>query len=164
MTSSSCWRLTTRPLLRRSASRSEYSFSVSGIRLPSFDTVRLCVASRKSPCRSSAYRVNKFLHTLVDPRAREAFRADEAVAMRAAGLTDVERGLLLRRDWRALMHYGVIFFLLEKLAAVSGLSNLHVYAAMKGQTPSDFQKTRNAPGAVYSVSGRDGSDGRPRRS
>jgi gallate dioxygenase len=84
--------------------------------------------------------------------------------MRAAGLTDVERDLLLRRDWRALMHYGVIFFLLEKLAAVSGLSNLHVYAAMKGQTLSDFQKTRNAPGAVYSVSGRDGSDGRAPRS
>jgi len=86
-----------------------------------------------------ACRINKFLHTLVDPCAREA--------LRAAGLTDVERDLLLRRDWRALMHDGVIFFLLEKLAAVSGLSNRHVYAAMKRQTLSDFQKTRNAPRA-----------------
>ena len=102
-----------------------------------------------------AYRINKFLHTLVDPAARAAFRADEALAMRDAGLSEVERDLLLRRDWRALMHYGVIFFLLEKLAAVSGLSNLHVYAAMRGQTLGDFQKTRNAPGAVYSVSGRE---------
>jgi len=75
--------------------------------------------------------------------------------MRGAGLSDIERDMLLRRDWRALMRYGVIFFLLEKLAAVSGLSNLHVYAAMRGQTLGDFQKTRNAPGAVYSVSGRE---------
>ena len=102
-----------------------------------------------------AYRINKFLHTLVDPAARAAFRADEGAALRAAGLSDVERDLLARRDWRALMHYGVIFFLLEKLAAVSGLSNLHVYAAMRGQSMSDFQKTRNAPNAVYSVAGRD---------
>ena len=109
-----------------------------------------------------AYRINKFLHTLVDPAARAAFRADEAAAMRAAGLSDVERDLLARRDWRALMHYGVIFFLLEKLAAVSGLSNLHVYAAMRGQSMSDFQKTRNAPNAVYSVSGRDAPAAKPR--
>lgn len=108
-----------------------------------------------------AYRINKFLHTLVDSRARETFRADEAMAMRAAGLSDVERDLLARRDWRALMHYGVIFFLLEKLAAASGLSNLHVYAAMKGQGMQEFLKTRNAPTAVYSVSGSEPSAGRP---
>ena len=61
----------------------------------------------------------------------------------------------MRRDWRALMYYGVIFFLLEKLAAVGGLSNLHVYAAMRGQSLADFRQTRNAPGAACSVSGRE---------
>jgi gallate dioxygenase len=48
-------------------------------------------------------------------------------------LTDLERDLILWRDWRALLHYGVIFFLLEKLAAVVGQSNLDVYAAMRGR-------------------------------
>ena len=48
------------------------------------------------------------------------------------------------RDWRGLIHYGAIFFVLEKLAAVVGVSNLHVYAAMRGETLDDFQKTRNA--------------------
>ncbi|MCK9685375.1 gallate dioxygenase [Scleromatobacter humisilvae] len=108
-----------------------------------------------------AYRINKFLHSLIDPQAREAFRADEAGAMRTAGLSDVERDLLARRDWQALMHYGVIFFLLEKLAAVSGLSNLHVYAAMRGQSMQEFLQTRNAPTAVYSVSGSDPSARKP---
>ncbi|MFL6663053.1 MAG: gallate dioxygenase [Rhizobacter sp.] len=99
-----------------------------------------------------AYRINKFLHGLVDPERRARFIADEAACMREAGLTDVERDLIGRRDWRALMHYGAIFFVLEKLAAVVGVSNLHVYAAMRGQSLADFQKTRNAPGALYSVS------------
>ena len=102
-----------------------------------------------------SYRVSKFLHALIDPVQRERFRTDEAVLMREAGLSDTERDLIARRDWRGLLHYGVIFFLLEKLAAVSGVSNLHVYAAMRGQSLEEFQKTRNAPGALYSVAGSD---------
>jgi gallate dioxygenase len=45
--------------------------------------------------------------------------------------------------------------MLEKLGAVIGVSNLHIYAAMRGQTLEDFQQTRNAPGALYSVAGVD---------
>ena len=36
-----------------------------------------------------------------------------------------------------------------------GVSNLHIYAAMRGQTLAEFQQTRNAPGALYSVAGVD---------
>ncbi len=53
------------------------------------------------------------------------------------------------------MHYGAIFFVLEKLAAVVGVSNLHVYAAMRGESLEDFMRTRNAPNALYSVAGKD---------
>ncbi|KAI3611537.1 Protocatechuate 4,5-dioxygenase beta chain (plasmid) [Cupriavidus necator H850] len=42
------------------------------------------------------------------------------------------------------------------------MSNLHIYAAMRGQSLEDFQKTRSAPGALYSVSGTAGtSDAKP---
>ena len=51
-----------------------------------------------------------------------------------------------------MIHYGVIFFMLEKLGAVVGVSNLHIYAAMRGETLEDFQKTRNAQ-VLYSVAG-----------
>jgi gallate dioxygenase len=60
--------------------------------------------------------------------------------------------MIRRRDWRALIQYGVIFFLLEKLGAVIGTTNLHIYAAMRGQSLEDFQKTRNAQ-VLYSVAG-----------
>jgi gallate dioxygenase len=54
------------------------------------------------------------------------------------------------RDWRALIQYGAIFFLLEKLGAVVGTTNLHIYAAMRGQSLDDFLKTRNTK-VLYSV-------------
>jgi len=99
-----------------------------------------------------AYRINHFLHRLIEPQFRRAFLADPEPLFEAAQLTAEERELIRRRDWRALIHYGVIFFLLEKLAAVVGVTNLHVYAAMRGQSLEDFQKTRNAQ-VLYSVAG-----------
>jgi gallate dioxygenase len=101
-----------------------------------------------------AYRINDYLHRMVEPAHREAFIADPEASFEAAALSEQERDLIRRRDWRGLLHYGVIFFMLEKLGAVTGVSNLHIYAAMRGQTLEEFQKTRNAPGALYSVAGK----------
>jgi len=101
-----------------------------------------------------AFRINDYLHRMVEPSHREAFLADPEASFEAAGLTEKERDLIRRRDWRGLMHYGVIFFMLEKLGAVTGVSNLHIYAAMRGETLEAFQRTRNAPGALYSVAGK----------
>ncbi len=101
------------------------------------------------------YRLNKFLHSLIDPQRRARFLEDEEAAYEEARLTREERDLVRRRDWQGLIRYGVIFFMLEKLGAVIGVSNLHIYAAMRGQSLEEFQKTRNAPGALYSVAGSD---------
>jgi gallate dioxygenase len=101
------------------------------------------------------YRLNRFLHGLIAPAVRAAFLADEEAAYERAALTAEERDLVRRRDWRGLIHYGAIFFMLEKLGAVVGVSNLHIYAAMRGQSLEEFQRTRNAPGALYSVAGKD---------
>lgn len=102
----------------------------------------------------AAYRLNRFLHDLVEPDKRALFLEDEEAAFEAAGLTETERDLVRRRDWRGMIHYGVIFFMLEKLGAVIGTTNLHIYAAMRGESLEDFQKTRNAQ-VLYSVAGSD---------
>jgi gallate dioxygenase len=99
-----------------------------------------------------AYRLNEFLHSLIAPERRRRFLTDPEPLFEEAGLTPQERDMLRRRAWRELIHYGVIFFLLEKLGAVVGVSNLHIYAAMRGQSLEDFQKTRNAQ-VLYSVAG-----------
>jgi len=103
-----------------------------------------------------AFRINDYLHRMVEPSHREAFLRDPESSFEAAGLSEEERDLIRRRDWRGLIHYGAIFFVLEKLGAVTGVSNLHIYAAMRGESLEAFQRTRNAPGALYSVAGKDG--------
>ena len=104
---------------------------------------------------TKSFRINSYLHRMVDRAHRESFLRDPEASFEAAGLTEEERDLIRRRDWRGLMHYGAIFFMLEKLGAVTGASNLHIYAAMRGETLEEFQRTRNAPGALYSVAGKE---------
>ena len=99
------------------------------------------------------YRINRFLHDLVDPDHRARFLDDQERAFKEAGLSEEEQHLIRTRDWPGMIHYGVIFFMLEKLAAVIGVSNLHVYAAQRGETLEDFLKTRNTQ-VIYSVAGK----------
>jgi len=101
-----------------------------------------------------AFRLNNFLHDLIKPEHREFFLRDKEACMEQGGLSDEEKDMLRRLDWRAMIHYGVIFFMLEKLGAVVGTTNLHIYAAMRGMSLDDFQKTRNAQ-VLYSVAGKD---------
>jgi gallate dioxygenase len=101
------------------------------------------------------FRINSFLHALIEPAQRAAFLTDQEADFEKAGLSAEERTMVRERDWRAMIRYGVSFFMLEKLGAVVGVSNLHIYAAMRGETLEEFQKTRNAPGALYSVAGTD---------
>jgi gallate dioxygenase len=68
-----------------------------------------------------AYRLNKFLHDLGEQAAPGRFLRDPEAAFEEAGLTEEERALVRNRDWRGLIHYGVIFFMLEKLGAVVGV-------------------------------------------
>jgi gallate dioxygenase len=105
-----------------------------------------------------AYRLNKFLHRLIEPEWRAAFRLNQEALFEQAGLTPEERALVRALDWRGLIRYGASFFMLEKLGAVVGVSNLHIYAAMRGQSLEEFQKTRNAPNALYSVAGTDAAE------
>ena len=101
-----------------------------------------------------AYRLNKFLHSLIYPEQRARFLADAEAAFASAGLSEDERRLVRNRDWLGLIHYGVIFFVLEKLGAVVGISNPHIYAAFRGETLEEFQKSRNTA-VLYSVAGKD---------
>lgn len=99
-----------------------------------------------------AYRLNDFLHRLVIPEHRDRFLNDTQNLYREFELSKEERELLDERDWIGLIHYGVIFFCLEKMAAVIGQSNPHVYAQMRGETMDEFQKSRNVS-MQYSVAG-----------
>ena len=90
-------------------------------------------------------RLNRFLHSFTRKERRELFLADPEKAME--GLSEEEKGMVRRLDWRAMQDYGASFFCLEKLARTKGVSNPEMVAAFRGETLEAFLKTRRVPGA-----------------
>lgn len=99
---------------------------------------------------AKGYVLNKFLRRLIEPAFRAQFLSEPEALFAEANLSEEARDLIRRRDWRGMIHHGVIFFVLEKLAAVLGVPNLAVYAAMRGEPLDVFMKTRNQQ-VLYSV-------------
>ena len=90
-------------------------------------------------------RLNRFLNGLTQAENRKLFLEKPQEAMN--GLSQQERDMVLRLDWKALQDYGASFFCLEKLARVKGVSNPEMVAAFRGETLEEFLKTRRVPGA-----------------
>jgi len=94
---------------------------------------------------SRGLRLNRFLHCLTDSSFRSVFKSDPEKAMQS--LTEEEKDMVRRMDWKALQDYGASFFCLEKLARTNGVSNPQMVAAFRGETLEEFLKTRRVPGA-----------------
>jgi gallate dioxygenase len=92
-------------------------------------------------------RVNRFLWKITQPEHRALLTSDAERAFEEAGLSEEERDLIRRRDWKGMIHYGVNFFVMEKMARIDGIPNAVIYAGMRGESLDDFLKTRNVPGA-----------------
>ena len=90
-------------------------------------------------------RLNRFLHGLTIPEKRKLFQEDGEKAMQA--LSEEEKDMVRRLDWRAMQDYGASFFCLEKLARAKGVSNPEMVAHFRGETLEQFLKTRRVPGA-----------------
>lgn len=97
-------------------------------------------------------RINRFLHDLVEPGHRARFVADFEALADEYGLSDEEKNLIRDRKWIEMVLRGVSFFVLEKTAAVLGVSNPEIYAAFRGETLEQFLATRKVP-ITYSVAG-----------
>lgn len=97
-------------------------------------------------------RINRFLHALTQPAHRARFLDDFEALATEHGLSDDEKALIRERRWIEMIRRGVIFFVLEKMAAVLGVSNPEVYAAFRGETIEQFQATRKVS-MRYSVAG-----------
>ena len=93
-------------------------------------------------------RLNRFLWHMREPAMRNLWLENRQAAYDAAGLIDVERRLVDDADWLGLIQYGVCFFVLEKFARVVKVTNLEMYASMRGETLASFLTTRRVPDAV----------------
>ncbi len=85
---------------------------------------------------------------------RARFGSDFDALAAERGLSDEEKDLIAGRKWIEMIRRGVSFFVLEKMAAVLGVSNPAVYAAFRGETLEQFLATRKVP-LTYSVAGGD---------
>lgn len=86
--------------------------------------------------------LNRMCHSLISPAARDAFRADEAGYMRAAGLTEEQIDALSRRDWLAAVSLGANPYMLIKIGATIGSGLYHQGAQQRGETYEEFLATR----------------------
>ena len=74
------------------------------------------------------YRLNKMAMSFTAPENRDRFKADEEAYMRAYDLSDIEKDLIRRRDWKAMMDQGASIYLLLKIGAVTGHPLPHIGA------------------------------------
>src|SRR2546421_1520292 len=94
---------------------------------------------------SRGLRLNRFLHSLTHAPTRKLFLDQPEAAMK--DLSEEEKAMVRRLDWKAMQDYGASFFCLEKLARAKGVSNPQMVAAFRGETLEEFLKTRRGPGA-----------------
>lgn len=92
-----------------------------------------------------ALRLNRYFWRHREPAFRELIARDRKAAFDELKLTEEERRLVENADWLGLVRYGVCFFVLEKFARVQKVSNLQVYATMRGETLDEFLRTRRVP-------------------
>ena len=90
-------------------------------------------------------RLNRFLNRLAHEKDRKKFLDQPEEAMK--DLSDAEKDMVRRLDWKALQDTGASFFCLEKLARAKGVSNPQMVAAFRGESLEAFLTTRRVPGA-----------------
>jgi len=89
--------------------------------------------------------LNRFLWLMIRADWRLRYRQDPQALMAEAGLTEQEQAMAREQDWLGLVQHGANFFVVEKFVRVAQLSNMQVYAMMRGESYEDFLKTRRVP-------------------
>ena len=67
-----------------------------------------------------SYQLNKMAMSFTDGANRERFKADEESYMEESALSETERDLVRRRDWKGMMEHGASIYLVIKIGGVTG--------------------------------------------
>jgi protocatechuate 4,5-dioxygenase alpha chain len=94
------------------------------------------------------YRLNKMCAALCSPAEREALKRDEEGFMARFGLTDEEKNLIRRRDFKGMIEHGMNIYFMLKVGSVTGNSLYRMGAQMRGESYEAFLATRNIKDAV----------------
>ena len=87
-------------------------------------------------------RLNRLCAALCSPAEREAFKRDEEAYLARSALTDAERELIRKRDFKGLIEAGTNIYYLLKIGSVTGNGLYQMGAQMRGETYQQFLATR----------------------
>ena len=85
---------------------------------------------------------------LCSPAEREAFKRDEEAFMARFALTEEEKDLIRKRDFKGLIAAGMNIYAMLKIGSATGNSLYRMGAQMRGETYEAFLATRNMRDAV----------------
>jgi protocatechuate 4,5-dioxygenase alpha chain len=93
-------------------------------------------------------RLNKMCTALCSPAEREAFKRDEEAFMARFSLTETEKELVRKRDFKGLIEAGMNIYAMLKIGSATGNSLYRMGAQMRGESYEAFLATRNMKDAV----------------
>jgi protocatechuate 4,5-dioxygenase alpha subunit len=93
-------------------------------------------------------RLNRMCAALCSPAERDAFKRDEEAFMARFFLTESEKDLVRKRDFKGLIEAGMNIYAMLKIGSATGNSLYRMGAQMRGESYEEFLSTRNIKGAV----------------
>lgn len=93
-------------------------------------------------------RLNKLCAALCSPQEREIFKRDEEAYLSRFSLSEDEKNLVRKRDFRGLIEAGTNIYYLLKIGSVTGNGLYRMGAQMRGETYEQFLATRKFKDAV----------------
>jgi protocatechuate 4,5-dioxygenase, alpha chain len=93
-------------------------------------------------------RLNRMCAALCSAAEREAFKRDEEAFMARFALTEDEKNLIRKRDFKGLIEAGMNIYAMLKIGSATGNSLYRMGAQMRGETYEEFLATRNMKDAI----------------
>jgi protocatechuate 4,5-dioxygenase, alpha chain len=93
-------------------------------------------------------RLNRMCSALCSAVERDAFKRDEEAFMARFALTEDEKNLIRKRDFKGLIEAGMNIYAMLKIGSATGNSLYRMGAQMRGETYEQFLSTRNMKDAV----------------
>ena len=93
-------------------------------------------------------RLNKMCAALCSPAERDAFKRDEEAFMARFSLTEDEKELVRKRNFKGLIEAGMNIYAMLKIGSATGNSLYRMGAQMRGESYEAFLATRNMKDAV----------------
>ena len=93
-------------------------------------------------------RLNRMCAALCSPAERDAFKRDEEAFMARFSLTETEKELVRKRDFKGLIEAGMNIYAMLKLGSATGNTLYRMGAQMRGESYEAFLSTRKMKDAV----------------